>query len=80
MCRMWVRASQKRRTTIQPVGKSATWNETFVLPVHMADTQRLECVLYDHDTMSSDDELGRYARPIVHQHVHHLFFLFPAQF
>ena len=59
--RMWVRASQKRRTSIQPEGKTATWNETFMLPVHMAKTQQLELTLYDHDKMSADDELGRYA-------------------
>lgn len=58
--RMWVRASQKRRTSIQPEGKTATWNETFMLPVHMAKTQQLELTLYDHDKMSADDELGRY--------------------
>lgn len=57
---MWMRASQKRRTTIQPEGKEATWNESFKLPVHIEETQKLELVLYDHDNIGSDDELGRY--------------------
>lgn len=56
---MWMRASQKRRTTIQPEGKKATWNESFKLPVHIAEAQKLELVLYDHDNIGSDDELGR---------------------
>ena len=59
ICRMWMRISQKRRTSIQPEGKQATWNETFKLPVHIAETQKLEMVLYDHDNIGSDDELGR---------------------
>ena len=62
---MWMRASQKRRTTIQPEGKAATWNESFKLPVHIAEAQKLELVLYDHDNIGSDDELGRSAP--VHQ-------------
>ena len=48
---MWTRISQKRRTTIQPEGKQATWNESFKLPVHIAETQKLELVLYDHDNI-----------------------------
>ena len=56
-----MRISQKRRTTIQPEGKQATWNESFKLPVHIAETQKLELVLYDHDNIGSDDELGRSA-------------------
>ncbi len=56
---MYMRASQKRRTTIQPEGKEATWNESFKLPVHIPETQKLELILYDHDNIGSDDELGR---------------------
>lgn len=56
---MFMRASQKRRTTIQPEGKEATWNESFKLPVHIPETQELELILYDHDNIGSDDELGR---------------------
>ncbi len=58
-CRMFMRASQKRRTTIQPEGKEATWNESFKLPVHIPESQKLELILYDHDNIGSDDELGR---------------------
>ncbi len=58
---MFMRASQKRRTTIQPEGKEATWNESFKLPVHIPETQKLELILYDHDNIGSDDELGRCA-------------------
>lgn len=60
-CRMWLRISQKRQTSIQPEGKEATWNESFKLPVHIAESQVLELVLYDHDNIGSDDELGRYS-------------------
>lgn len=56
---MWLRISQKRQTSIQPEGKEATWNESFKLPVHIAESQVLELVLYDHDNIGSDDELGR---------------------
>ena len=56
---MWLRISQKRQTSIQPEGKSATWNESFKLPVHIVESQVLELVLYDHDNIGSDDELGR---------------------
>ena len=59
LCRMWLRVSQKRRTSIQPEGREATWNESFKLPVHIRSTQQLELVLYDHDNIGSDDELGR---------------------
>lgn len=59
MCRMWLRASQKRRTTTQPEGKEATWHESFKLPVHIPEAQKLEMVLFDHDNIGSDDELGR---------------------
>lgn len=64
--RMWLRISQKRQTSIQPEGKQATWNESFKLPVHIAETQKLELVLYDHDNIGSDDELGRYSHPVHH--------------
>lgn len=33
----------------------------------MADTQRLECILYDHDKMSADDELGRCVAAVLAQ-------------
>lgn len=58
---MWLRISQKRQTSIQPEGKEATWNESFKLPVHIAESQVLELVLYDHDDIGCDDELGRYS-------------------
>lgn len=61
---MWLRISQKRQTSIQPAGKEATWNESFKLPVHIVESQVLELVLYDHDNIGSDDELGRIRIPI----------------
>ena len=57
--RLWLRATQKRQTSVQPAGKHATWNENFLLPVEVAERQKLVAVLYDHDTIGSDDELGR---------------------
>ncbi len=57
--RLWVRPSQKRRTSVQPEGKHATWNESFHLPVDIVTRQKLVVVLLDHDTIGSDDELGR---------------------
>ena len=59
-CRLWLRSTQKRQTSIQPAGKNAKWNENFHLPVEVADRQKLVLVLYDHDTIGSDDELGRW--------------------
>ena len=61
-CRLWLRSTQRRQTSVQPAGKSATWNENFHLPVEVADMQKLVVVLYDHDTIGSDDELGRWDR------------------
>ena len=58
--RLWLRPTQRRQTSIQPQGKNATWNEHFHLPVDVAKRQKLVVVLYDHDTIGSDDELGRY--------------------
>ena len=54
-----MRPSQKRRTSVQPEGKNATWNESFHLPVDIVTRQKLMIVLLDHDTIGSDDELGR---------------------
>ncbi|KAL3142464.1 hypothetical protein ABBQ38_002792 [Trebouxia sp. C0009 RCD-2024] len=61
---LWLRATQKRQTSVQPAGKHATWNESFRLPVEVAERQKLVAVLYDHDTIGSDDELGRLFLPI----------------
>ncbi len=58
-CRLWLRPTQKRQTSIQPQGKHATWNESFHLPVEVVTQQKLVVVLLDHDTIGSDDELGR---------------------
>ncbi len=65
MCcsRLWLRPSQKRRTSVQPEGKHATWNESFHLPVDIVTRQKLVVVLLDHDTIGSDDELGRSLPP-----------------
>ena len=57
--RLWLRPTQKRRTSVQPEGKNATWNESFHLPVDIVTRQKLVVVLLDHDTIGSDDELGR---------------------
>ena len=61
VCRLWLRTTQRRQTSIQPQGKHATWNEHFHLPVDIDKRQKLVVVLYDHDTIGSDDELGRSA-------------------
>lgn len=61
---LWLRPSQKRRTSVQPEGKHATWNESFQLPVDMVTRQKLVVVLLDHDTIGSDDELGRLLVPV----------------
>ncbi|KAA6428994.1 MAG: plant synaptotagmin, partial [Trebouxia sp. A1-2] len=61
---LWLRPSQKRRTSVQPEGKHATWNESFHLPVDIVTRQKLVVVLLDHDTIGSDDELGRLLVPI----------------
>ena len=60
-CSLWLRPTQKRQTSVQPAGKRATWNESFHLPVELVHRQKLVLVLYDHDTIGSDDELGRSA-------------------
>ena len=48
---------------MQPEGKHATWNESFHLPVDIVTRQKLVVVLLDHDTIGSDDELGRSLPP-----------------
>ncbi|KAK9830173.1 hypothetical protein WJX72_010141 [[Myrmecia] bisecta] len=54
-----VRESQKRVTSIKHKGKHPVWNESFQMPVHIRDMQKLTAMLRDHDEFLGDDELGR---------------------
>ncbi|CAL5224210.1 g6855 [Coccomyxa viridis] len=55
---MGVRASRMSRSQVINNDLHPKWNEDFKLLVHEPEHQVLRLVLYDHDTLDKDDEIG----------------------
>ena len=55
----YVRHSQRNKTSVV-TGKHPTWeNEVHTMPVHSIQHQKLKFALWDYDTVSPNDEIGR---------------------
>lgn len=57
--RLFVRDKRKLKTQVKENTTRPEWNEEFQLLVHEPEHQFLSMIMYDHDVLSVDDEIGR---------------------
>lgn len=57
-CRLFVRDKRKLKTQVKENTTRPEWNEEFQLLVHEPEHQYLTLLMYDHDVLSVDDEIG----------------------
>ena len=54
-----MRDKRKLKTQVKENTTRPEWNEEFQLLVHEPEHQFLSMIMYDHDVLSVDDEIGR---------------------
>lgn len=62
--RLFVRGRRKRKTSVCKQSFHPKWDEEFVMLVHDPDHQELSAVVYDHDFIGADKEVGYVKLPI----------------
>ena len=63
LCRLYLSPHRPLQSTIADSTRHPVWDETFQLLVVDYRQDVLTAILYDHDRVTPDERLGRYAQP-----------------